>query len=249
MIQLLQLAYTTGIGLLGIGIGYCLQLVIRRLPTRLQQYWTDQAITYLTENQTPIPLISSTPVPAMQLPAYCIPLLTGVLFTLAAYTLLSPLLIGFSLIFISVLICIAFIDLQHEIIPDELTLPTLWCGLLINIPHMICPLSDAVIGAVVGYTFLWVVYHVFKWLTHKEGMGYGDFKLLSLIGAWLGWETLPMVILIASVSGMMVGFVRIALKMQARSQPMPFGPFLALGGYIVLLWPQTISQLYYFLLS
>lgn len=142
------------------------------------------------------------------------------------------------------LIVLSVIDLDHQLLPDNLTLPGLWAGLSLSLWHIFSTPSDAIIGALVGYLSLWSLYHAFRLLTGKEGMGYGDFKLLALLGGWLGWQMLPGIILISSVVGAMVGLALIALGDRRSGQPMPFGPFLAAGGWIMLLWGPQINEGY-----
>lgn len=142
------------------------------------------------------------------------------------------------------LIALAFIDFDTQLLPDNITLPLLWMGLLWNLAGGFASLEDAVIGAVAGYLVLWLVYHMFKWVTGKEGMGYGDFKLLAALGAWLGWGLLPVIILASSVVGAVIGTAMIALAGHDRAKPLPFGPYLALGGLIALFWGNMIVQTY-----
>ena len=130
------------------------------------------------------------------------------------------------------LICLTLIDYDHMLLPDQITLPLLWLGLLININGLIVPLESAVIGAVVGYMSLFSVFWIFKLVTGKDGMGHGDFKLLALFGAWLGWQLLPLLILMASVVGAIIGISMIVLKKQNREQAIPFGPYLAIAGWL-----------------
>ncbi len=134
------------------------------------------------------------------------------------------------------LIALAFIDLDTQLLPDDLTLPLLWSGLLINLSGTFVPLPDAVIGAAAGYLSLWTVYWLFRFATGREGMGYGDFKLLAALGAWLGWTMLPLIVLLSSVVGAIVGITLIALRRQQRGNPIPFGPFLALAGLVALVY-------------
>lgn len=162
--------------------------------------------------------------------------LTAILFIVTGFFFGLHLVTIFALVYMSALMVVSFIDIDYQIIPDEISMPTLWLGLLVNIPGLLCPLVDAIIGAVVGYLFLWSVYHLFKLLTKKEGMGYGDFKLLALIGAWIGWQPLPFVIIVAAVAGLLIGGFRILKQKQHYADPIPFGPFLAFGGIIMLLW-------------
>lgn len=142
------------------------------------------------------------------------------------------------------LIALTVIDLDTHLLPDRITQPLVWAGLLVNWQGLFVPLEDALIGAVAGYLALWLVYHAFKLATGKEGMGYGDFKLLAALGAWLGWQMLPLVILAASLTGAIVGIALIALAGHDRARPIPFGPWLALGGVIALLWGEGLLRLY-----
>lgn len=143
------------------------------------------------------------------------------------------------------LIVLAVIDIDHQILPDNLTLLLLWGGLAFNLSGKgFVPLTEAVSGAMLGYLFLWVIYWIFKALTKKEGMGYGDFKLLAALGAWLGWKSLPFIVLAASMTGAIVGVLGILIMKRSRSVPIPFGPFLALAGWISLLWGDKIMHYY-----
>lgn len=142
------------------------------------------------------------------------------------------------------LIVLAVIDIDKQLLPDQITLPLLWLGLLVNLSGRFVPLEDAVIGAVAGYLSLWFVFQLFHLLTGKEGMGYGDFKLLALFGAWLGWQMLPQIILLSSVIGTFIGIVLVALHRHERGTPIPFGPHLILGGLVALFWGERINQNY-----
>lgn len=142
------------------------------------------------------------------------------------------------------LIALSAIDLEHQLLPDKLTLPLLWLGLLFNVAHVFTDVGSAVIGAAAGYLALWSVYHLFRLATGKEGMGYGDFKLLALLGAWLGWQQLPAIILMAAGVGAVVGIVLIAARVLRQGKPLPFGPFLAAAGWIVLYWGRPITDAY-----
>ena len=143
------------------------------------------------------------------------------------------------------LLVLTQIDIDHMLLPDAITLPGIWAGLLVNLGGTFTDLRSAVIGAVVGYLTLWLVYHLFKWLTGKEGMGYGDFKLLALLGAWLGWQALPACILVASLVGTVYGLTAIVLQGRGRQQPFPFGPFLAAAGWINLMWGEALRAAYW----
>lgn len=141
-----------------------------------------------------------------------------------------------ALVFAWALVAAAFIDLDTTLLPDDITLPLLWLGLLLNLGGTYVPLADAVIGAAAGYLVLWSVYWGFKLLTGKEGMGFGDFKLLGAIGAFLGWKLLPVVILLSSVVGAVVGISMIVFARHGRSVPIPFGPYLAAAGLLAMVW-------------
>lgn len=149
-----------------------------------------------------------------------------------------------TLLFAYLLIAMTFIDLDTQLLPDDLTLPLVWSGLLINLNGTFVPLKDAVIGAAAGYLALWSVYWLFKLTTGKEGMGYGDFKLLAALGAWLGWMMLPVIILLSSVVGALVGIALIVFAKHGRNNPIPFGPYLAAAGLIALFFGKSIVQSY-----
>jgi len=142
------------------------------------------------------------------------------------------------------LIPVAVIDYDHQIIPDAITLPGLWLGLLCNLFGALASIESAVIGAAAGYGVLWLVYHGFRLMTGKEGMGYGDFKLLALLGAWLGWQALPVIVLLASFVGAAVGIALIVLGRHERTKPIPFGPYLAVAGWVALLWGGDLVDWY-----
>lgn len=140
------------------------------------------------------------------------------------------------------LIAMSFIDADTRLLPDDLTLPLLWAGLLVNLNATFVPLQDAVIGAAAGYLVLWSLYWLFKLATGKEGMGYGDFKLLAALGAWLGWEMLPVIILLSSVVGAVVGISLIVFAQRGRDNPIPFGPYLAAAGFLALLYGAELTE-------
>lgn len=142
------------------------------------------------------------------------------------------------------LICLTLIDYDHMLLPDQITLPLLWLGLLVNINGAIVPLSDAVIGAVAGYMSLFSVFWLFKLVTGKEGMGHGDFKLVAVFGAWIGWQLLPLLILMASAVGAIIGISLMVFKNHQREQAIPFGPYLAIAGWITLIWGNGIWSWY-----
>lgn len=171
-------------------------------------------------------------------------LVTGLLtLTLASYFPLSIALLG-AVLFTWALVALTMIDVDHQLLPDDITLPLLWMGLLFNLTGTYVGLGDAVIGAMGGYLTLWTVYQLFRLLTGKEGMGYGDFKLLAALGAWMGWQMLPIIILLSSAVGAIVGIAMMIIKRRGKDIPIPFGPYLAAAGWIALLWGDTIMARY-----
>jgi leader peptidase (prepilin peptidase)/N-methyltransferase len=149
-----------------------------------------------------------------------------------------------AMMFVWAMIVLAFIDYDTQLLPDSISLPLLWLGLLVNIPGTFADLRSAVIGATAGYLFLWTVYWAFKLATGKEGMGFGDFKLLAAIGAWTGWTMLPLTILASSFAGALVGLGLIVLARRGRHVPIPFGPYLAAAGIVALFWGPEITRYY-----
>ncbi len=157
---------------------------------------------------------------------------------------------GFSLaafaaiLFLWCMIALSFIDFDTQLLPDSLTLPLLWAGLLLNLGSTFTDLGSAVIGAAAGYLSLWCVYWGFRIATGKEGMGFGDFKLLAAVGAWLGWQMLPLVVLASSFVGAVVGIALMVLAKHGRNVPIPFGPYLAVAGAVALLWGKPLTYAY-----
>lgn len=150
-----------------------------------------------------------------------------------------------ALVFVCFLIALTFIDVDTQLLPDRLTLPLVWIGLLVNLTGSgFTTLSSAVLGAVAGYVSLWLVYQAFKLATGKEGMGYGDFKLLAAIGAWLGWQMLPVVILLSSVAGAVIGIALIVATRRGKEIPIPFGPYLAIAGLVAMLYGADLVEYY-----
>jgi len=170
--------------------------------------------------------------------------LTGLLSAYIAWRFGVTLMTAAALLFCWSLIALTFIDADTQLLPDQITQPLIWLGLLVNFGGVFTDLNSALIGAVIGYLSLWSIYWLFKLITGKEGMGYGDFKLLAAIGAWLGWSMLPVVILLSSLVGAVVGISLIVFAQHGRSQPIPFGPYLAGGGLIALFWGQSLTQAY-----
>jgi leader peptidase (prepilin peptidase)/N-methyltransferase len=176
-------------------------------------------------------------------------LLTGLLSAYVAWHFGPTLQAASALLLIWALIALAVIDLDTQLLPDSITLPLLWLGLLVNLGGGFVDLASAVLGAMTGYLALWSVYWLFKLATGKEGMGYGDFKLLAALGAWLGWQMLPAIILLSSVVGAIVGIALIVAARHGRNVPIPFGPYLAAAGAIALFWGDTLTQRYLGLLA
>jgi leader peptidase (prepilin peptidase)/N-methyltransferase len=170
--------------------------------------------------------------------------LTGLLFAFAAWHF------GFTaaglgaMVLIAALLALTAIDFDTQLLPDDITLPLLWIGLALNAFNVYTDLKSAVIGAMAGYLSLWGVYWLFKLFTGKEGMGYGDFKLLAALGAWLGWQMLPLTILLSSLVGAVVGISLMAFARHGRNVPIPFGPYLAVAGVIALVWGKPLTRAY-----
>ncbi len=171
-------------------------------------------------------------------------LLTGMLSVIVAWRFGFSIEAAAMLVLTWALIALAFIDYDTQLLPDNITLPLLWAGLLLNVFGVSATLSSAVIGAVAGYVSLWLVYQTFKLITGKEGMGYGDFKLFAALGAWLGWQNLPLIILSSSLIGAVIGIAFIVFLRHDRRVPIPFGPFLCLAGWVAALWGESITTLY-----
>lgn len=273
----------SSISLLGLFFGSFLNVVIYRIPLRLQHEWRTECKEFLeiesssADNQETAPpeniftsrshcprcghlitALENIPVLSYLLlrgkcsecrtrisPRYpAIEILTAILSGLVAWSFgLTPAL-PFLLILVWSLIALSFIDFDHKLLPDTLLLPILWLGLLVNSQGLITDIQSSLYGAVAGYLSLWFFYQAFKLLTGKEGMGYGDFKLLALIGAWLGWQMLPLVILLSSLVGAVTGILGILILGRNRQLPIPFGPYLSIAGLIALFWGQEIIDGY-----
>ena len=150
----------------------------------------------------------------------------------------------FALLLTWCLIALSFIDIDHQLLPDLITLPILWLGLFISLFELFTNSHASIVGAIAGYLSLWTVYQLFKLATGKEGMGFGDFKLFALFGAWLGWQLLPVIILFSSLTGAIIGIAMILFTKHDHRIPIPFGPYLAIAGWIALVWGHKINQLY-----
>ncbi|WP_317930908.1 A24 family peptidase [Halioxenophilus sp. WMMB6] len=171
--------------------------------------------------------------------------LTGLLSALLAWQYSYDWQLLALLFFTWALVSLTLIDIDHQLLPDAITLPLLWLGLLVNSQGIITDLHSAVIGAAAGYLSLWSVYWLFKLVTGKEGMGFGDFKLLAALGAWYGWQLLPLTILCSALVGAVLGTIMLRLKGKGQSTPIPFGPYLAIAGWVAMLWGNEITQWYY----
>lgn len=265
---------------LGLLVGSFLNVVIYRLPRRLEQDWKRECSALLhpdTEPTADEPVISlvrpgsrcphcktavkpyhNVPVISYLLlrgrcancgvgisPLYpLVELLTGLASAYIAWHFGYGLTTVAALVLSWALIALTFIDLRHQILPDAITLPLLWLGLLLSLFGIFTDPRSSIIGACVGYLSLWSVYHLFRLITGKEGMGYGDFKLLALFGAWLGWQMLPSIILLASFTGAVIGIAMILLRRTERGIPIAFGPYLAAAGWLALLVGDRINTSY-----
>lgn len=268
------LAFTVVCALLGLIIGSFLNVVIHRLPIMLEREWKAEhapdgpapaekfnlmvprsrcphcghSITAL-EN---VPILSylalrgcCSACGAPISPRYVVvETLTGLLSAAVAWHFgwglpaLGGLLLSWGLV------ALAGIDLETQLLPDRISLPLLWLGLLFNLRHVYTDLGSAVVGAMAGYLSLWAVYHLFKLVTGKEGMGYGDFKLYALLGAWVGWQQLPVIIMLAAGVGAVMGLALLGVKRLQPGVPIPFGPFLAAAGWVALLWGRSLTAAY-----
>ena len=272
--------FLTGVFVFGLLIGSFLNVVILRLPARLEYDWRSQCKELLeienaaeqgkpppdlmwSRSQCPkcghfikahenIPLLSylflrgrcsscrtqiSARYPIIEATTATLFLLLAIHFGPSLQTLAA-------IVLTAILIALTGIDIDHQLLPDDLTLFLLWCGLFASLFGVFTDPVSSIIGALAGYLSLWLIYHLFRLLTGKEGMGYGDFKLLAALGAWLGWQMLPLIIFLSSLVGAVIGLIMIGLKRHKSSQPMPFGPFIALAGWITLMWGDTIIDFY-----
>jgi len=271
--------------ILGLLIGSFLNVVIYRLPIMLIRDWTQDCITFLSEQddkfaykkktlEKPFNLAfpastctqcnhKITPVENIPILSYLflkgqcskcktkisprypsIELLTGIITLIVVFQFGLTLQCLFGLLLSWNLIALSGIDFDHQYLPDSLTLPFIWLGLFLNTFDIYTDLNSAVIGAIAGYLILWTIFQLFKLITKKEGMGYGDFKLLALFGAWFGWQSLAMIIMLSSIAGAIVGISLIIFKNQTLSKKIPFGPYLAVSGWIFMLWGNSINLWY-----
>jgi len=173
-----------------------------------------------------------------------IELLTGVLTAIVAWHFGFGWQAGAAMLLTWALITMSFIDIDHQLLPDSITLPWLWLGLILSLFPVFVDSHASLIGAAAGYLSLWGIFHLFKLITGKEGMGYGDFKLLALLGAWMGWKLLPVVVLLSSLVGAVIGIAMILILGRDRNIPIPFGPYLAAAGWLAMLWGHDIVDAY-----
>ena len=171
-------------------------------------------------------------------------LLTGILTGFIAWHFGYNLQTMFAVILTWSLICLSMIDFDYQLLPDDITLPLLWLGLACNIFNLFTNIYSSLIGAMLGYGILWMIFISFKLVTGKEGMGYGDFKLLAMLGAWLGWEILPLIVLLSSMLGSIIGITLILTGKQGKNKPIPFGPYLAIAGWFALIFGHEITDIY-----
>jgi leader peptidase (prepilin peptidase)/N-methyltransferase len=273
--------FLTGVFVFGLLIGSFLNVVILRLPARLEHDWRCQCKELLeiestddkadkppldlmwSRSQCPkcghfikayenIPLISylflkgrcSSCKTHISIRYPAIEVITAIMFLSVAIYFGPNLQTVAALGLTALLIAMTFIDIDHQLLPDDLTFLLLWGGLFASLFNIFTDPVSSIIGALSGYLSLWLVYHLFRLITGKEGMGYGDFKLLAALGAWMGWQMLPLIILLSSLVGAVIGLIMIGMKRHKSSQPMPFGPFIALAGWIALLWGDQIIDVY-----
>ena len=184
---------------------------------------------------------------SMRYPA--IELLTGLLFAYSAFHFGWGVQSIGTMVLIAFLIPLIFIDIDRKLLPDNIVYLLLWKGLLLNLKDTFVSLEYAVIGAIAGYLSLWSVYWLFKLATGKEGMGYGDFKLLAALGAWLGWKMLPLIIMLSSVVGALLGILILTISNKGRETTLPFGPYLAISGLIAMFWGNYLVNQYFLLMA
>jgi len=262
--------------LLALCVGSFLNVVIYRLPIMMEREWQTQINESEADDTFNLSIPASAcpkcghkirwfeniPVLSyMILRGKCAKCQTPISFRYPFIELLAAVTVGFAVytfgfneislavaLFTWILISLIFIDIDHQLLPDRLTLPLLWLGLLVNSFELFTTLENAVYGAMAGYLSLWSVYWAFKLLTGKEGMGYGDFKLLAALGAWVGISQIPLIILLSSLVGAVFGIFMILLSKHAKKNPIPFGPYLAIAGWISLYWGSMITESYLALL-
>lgn len=247
------------VAVLGLCVGSFLTVVVYRLPAMLEAEWAGQAPTLsLVSPRSHCPSCQHTLTWWENIPVFsylCVlrgkcrhcgvrisGLYPGLEAVTAALSVLTVATLGLgwaaaaALLLVWALLALTWIDAREQLLPDAITLPLLWLGLLVNIAGTFVALEDAVLGAVLGYGVLWAIYWVFKWLTGKEGMGHGDFKLLAALGAWMGWAAVPWVVFVGALLGSVFGLAQVAWRRRDFQKPMAFGPFLAIAAWVLLLW-------------
>ncbi|MFT4636429.1 MAG: leader peptidase (prepilin peptidase)/N-methyltransferase [Arenicella sp.] len=172
-------------------------------------------------------------------------LMTAMFSAMVVYKFGFSLQAGFGLILTWVLVALSFIDFDHKLLPDDIVIPILWLGLALSLVPVFGNTNSAVLGAIAGYLVFWIVFQVFLRLTGKEGMGYGDFKLMALLGAWLGWPYLPQIILISTILGSIIGITLMVIKRESGEMAIPFGPYIALAGWLAMIWGDEINMAYF----
>lgn len=242
---LTNLHYITAItALISLLVGRLLLAIIYRLPQMMHENWRKDCADYLQIDAIApavnLPVLSR----ASALRNHFVVALTVVTSSLVVWHFGCSLQAIFALVLTWALIVMSFIDIDHQLLPDNITLPFLWLGLLLSLFGLFSDTHASIIGAAAGYGSLWCVYYLFKRLTGKEGLGFGDFKLLALFGAWLGWHYLPLIILLSSMLGAIVGVSLILFTKRDLAQPIPFGPYLAIAGWLALLWGDEVNRAY-----
>ena len=283
-IQTSPVLFQTLVTLLGLCVGSFLNVIIYRLPLRMEQEWRNECIDFLKLSPAPPRSIPSNIWTSRSSCPHCktrlrlrdnIPVLSYLFLggkcahcqqkisiqyplveiSCALLSLAVAIHFGYSwqtvagLIFTWLLITMSGIDIKHQILPDVLTYIGIWIGLLLSLSPLFVDSHSAIIGGLAGYLSLWTIANLFKLLTQKDGMGYGDFKLFALLGVWLGWQMLIFIILVAAFLGSLIGLALILFKGSSRDTPIPFGPFLALAGWIALIWGNAWISPYFTLLS
>jgi len=230
-----------GAVLLGLGVGRFLAKWAYCLPLSMERDWLLQIQTYLDQDVTVPPVASDRELgrSGRQAHSVVIPILTSGLFGLCAWRFGASIVAICAMGFCAALITLSWIDARTRLLPDVITLPLLWAGLLINLNDVFTSLPMAVLGAAVGYLSLWVLFHFFRFLTGQEGMGYGDFKLVAAMGAWFGLAALPFLVLVSSFAGVLGALVMYRSRHVDKGITLPFGPYLALSGVLALFFPMS----------
>lgn len=220
--------FLSAIGLSGLLIGLLLNQIVYHLPAALQRQWQNESREFLNSIPTTITQSKKKNI-TLQILCAILSMIVVMHFGLQWQT-------PAALIFTWGLLGLSFIDLDHTLLPDHLIFPLLWLGLLISLPALFVSSADAIIGAVAGYSGLFLLNAIFFRITGKIGMGHGDFKLCALMGAWMGWKLLPLILLLSAVAGLVVGCIWLALRKKSIHTPLPFGPYLACAGLVVLFY-------------